>query len=170
VQIGFDATPFLAGQVDALLAFWTTQAYEVETAGIKYRFLSVSEIPGLSQPSQVALAREETLRDNPQMLEKWLRATIKGARYNINNPDESGKEITDARCGGSNFDAAQETWLVKKSLPLYNFNGSLDRLGYINKEQVMGYANTYHRLKQIQRVPTEDELMDFSVLEKIYGP
>ena len=169
VQTGFDASPFLAGQVDALIAFWTTQAYEVEAANIPYRFLSMSEIPGFSQPSHVIMAREETLQQKPDLLEKWLRATIKGAQYNIEHPEESGKQILDSRCGGANFDSKQETWLIQKSRTLYEINGSLNKIGYMNKDQIMGYMNIYWEYKQIPRLLVDKEIMDFSILDRLYG-
>jgi len=62
IIVGFDASFFLANQVDALASYWTTQAYEVEKAGIDYKFISAGELPGFSQPSTVAIAKNSTLR------------------------------------------------------------------------------------------------------------
>ncbi|MFH1183224.1 MAG: ABC transporter substrate-binding protein [Candidatus Moraniibacteriota bacterium] len=164
VIVGYDATPFLAGQVDALAAYWTTQAYEVEKAGIPYKFLSVSEMPGFSQPSQIALATEEKLRTKHDSLVKWLRATIKGSKFVIENPEEASKQILDPRCGGPSFDANQEEWLIKKSLPLFD----KDKIGWIDKDKVTGYSNAYFNLGQIPRPANADELVDYSILNEIY--
>lgn len=165
VIVGFDATPFLTGQVDALAGYWTTQAYEAEKAGIAYQFLPASEIPGFKQPSQVAVATDKTLSEKPDVLVRWLRATIKGTKFIEENPDTAGQYILDDRCGGKSFNVEQETWLIKKSLPLFD----QEKIGWIYSEQVMSFANAYYKLKQIPRVPEQSEVLDYSILNKLYS-
>lgn len=165
VIVGFDATPFLTGQVDALAGYWTTQAYEAEKAGVPYLFLPASEIPGFKQPSQVAVATDKTLSEKPDVLVRWLRATIKGTKFIEENPDTAGKYILDERCGGKSFNVEQETWLVKKSLPLFD----QQKTGWIYGDQVMDFAKAYNVLKQIPRVPNQSEVLDYSILDKVYG-
>lgn len=165
VIVGFDATPFLTGQVDALAGYWTTQAYEAEAAGIPYMFLGSSEIPGFNQPSMVAVATDKTLNEKPNTLVRWLRATIKGTKFIEENPDTAGQYILDDRCGGKSFNVKQETWLIKKSLPLFD----QEKIGWIYSDQVMGFANAYYKLKQIPRVPAQSEVLDYSILNKLYS-
>jgi len=164
VTVGYDATPFLAGQVDALAAFWTTQAYEVEKAGIDYKFLGSDEIPDFSQPSMVAIATEQTLATKKETLVRWMRATIAGSEFIKAHPEQAGTFIRDNRCGGDSFDVDQETWLIKKSIPLLDQN----RIGWIDATQVMDFAASYKNLDQIPNVPSQDQLIDFSVLNEIY--
>lgn len=163
VIVGFDATPFLTGQVDALAGYWTTQAYEVEKAGIDYKFLSASELPGFNQPSMIAIATEDTLKNKKQTLVKWLRATQRGSKFVIENPEIAAKHILDKRCGGPNFNETQELWLIKKSLPLFDKQS----LGSLSKSQVMGFAKAYFNLGQIPRLPKSEELIDFSILNSL---
>jgi ABC-type nitrate/sulfonate/bicarbonate transport system substrate-binding protein len=165
VIVGYDATPFLDGQVDALQAFWTTQAYEVQKAGIKYKFLGVQEIPGFDQPSQIALATDKTLSEKSGMLAKWLTATIQGSKFNEQNPEESAKQITDPRCGGPAFDPIQEEWLIKQSLPLLDPN----KIGWIYGNQVVNFAEGYQKLGQIPYIPKQSDLIDYSILDKVYN-
>jgi len=157
--VGFDASPFLLGQVDALSSFWTTQAYEVEKAGIEYNFLNYSEIPGFSQPSMVAIAREETLRKKPELLAKWLKATIKGSEFVKSNPDKARDYVLSDKCGGPSLDSDQELWIIKKSLPLFG-----DEIGIINKEQILNFAKSYNDLGQIPFVPEISEIVDESII------
>lgn len=164
VTVGYDATPFLAGQVDALAAFWTTQAYEVEKAGIDYQFLSSGEIPGFAQPSMVAIASENTLATKKDVLVRWMQATITGNIFIATNPEKAGADILDPRCGGVAFNQEQETWLIKKSLPLFD----KARIGWIDSSQIMGFAKAYFDLKQIPAVPAESDVIDYSVLNEIY--
>jgi len=164
VTVGFDATPFLSDQVDALASYWTTQAYEVQKAGIDYRFLSASELPGFNQPSMIAVASNQTLKNKPDVLEKWLRATIKGTEAVRQDPDKAAEQILDNRCGGPTFNKDQEAWLIKKSVPLFD----KDKQGFLYSNQVLDFAQAYKNINQIPRVPSKDEIMDFSILDRIY--
>lgn len=164
VTIGCDATPFLSKQVDASIAYWTTQAYQVEKAGIPYKFLSASEIPGFSQPSMIAIARETTIKNKPEMLEKWLKATVKGNQFVAANPETAAKQMRDPRCGGPSLDEEQELWLIKKSIALFD----KEKIGWIYEPQVSTFAQKYYHLGQISHLPETSELVDYSILEKIY--
>lgn len=163
--VGFDASPFLSGQVDALAAYWTTQAYEVEKAGIDYNFLSYGSIPGFSQPSMIAIARDETIKNNPQMLEKWLRATIKGTEFVKANPEKAADHVLSDVCGGKVLDREQELWMINKSIPLFGENN----IGSLNPEQFRSFAESYHNLEQIPMQPSIESMLDLSILEKIYS-
>jgi len=160
VRVGFDATPLLTNEVDILGGYWTTQAYELEKANLDYKFISSGEISGFDQPSMVAIASEKTLKNRSEMLNKWMKATVKGAEGVIDNPELAAKEIRDKRCGGPLFDEKQELWMIKKSIPLLK----QDRIGQINKKQIENFSKAYYGIDQIERAPAFNELVDMSVL------
>jgi len=164
VIVGFDATPILTGDVDALAGFWTTQAYELEQAGFDYRFLNVSELPGWEQPSMIALATEKTLSEKKDQLVKWMEATIEGAEFVYDNPGEAAKHILDERCGGQTFDETQEKWLIEKSLDLFD----MEKYGSISEDQIKNFGQAYYDLGQIPYAPESSEIIDNSILNKIY--
>lgn len=164
ITVGYDASSFLADQVDALAAYWTTQAYEVEKAGIDYNFLSASELPGFSQPSMVAIARDEVLKNKSDQLTRWLRATIKGSEFVIDNPGDAAQQILDPRCGGPNFEVVQEQWLIEKSIPIFDKK----KIGWIYEDQILDFAAAYNNLDQIPSIPEADEVLDYSILNQVY--
>lgn len=164
IIVGFDSSPFLSKQVDIIAGYWTTQAYELEKAGIDYKFISAGELPGFNQPSMVAVATDKTILEKKDVLVKWLRATNKGVEYLKFNPEQSGEYILDKRCGGPSFNKEQETWLIKKSLPLFDSN----KIGWIYENQVTDFSKAYYSLDQIPRVPLISEVVDYSILETLY--
>lgn len=164
ITVGFDPAPFIDNQVDALAGYWTTQVYGVEQLGIEYEFLSAGELPGFSHPSSVLVASEKTLKEKPQTLTKWLRASIKGSKFINENPELAAQHIRDERCGGSLFNAKQEEWLIKRATPLFDE----EHVGWIYRDQIMNFAQAYYDLSQIPRVPDQDEVLDYSILERIY--
>lgn len=157
VTTGFDATPFLANQVDALAGYWTTQVYEVEKAGIAYNFLNISELPNFKQPSMIIVATDQKISKKRIQIERFLEATKKGTQFVIDNPEASGKQILDNRCGGNKLDEVQETWLIKKSLPLYKNDKGY---GAMDVEKMTNFAKAFYNLKQIPFVPPASDYID----------
>ena len=164
IIVGFDTTPLLTRQVDALAGYWTTQVYEVEKAGIPYKFLNVSELPGWNQQSMVAIATDKVLQNKKDVLERWLRATIKGTEFVKKNPEIAAENILDSRCGGPTFNKEQELWVIQKSLSLFD----QVKPGWLYENQIMDFANAYKNLGQIPSVPQNSEVTDYSVLNAIY--
>lgn len=164
IIVGFDSSPFLSKQVDVIAGFWTTQAYELEKAGVSYKFLPAGELPGFNQPSMIAVATEKTISEKKDVLVKWLRATNKGIEYLKSNPEKSGEDVLDKRCGGPSFNKEQEIWLVNKSLPLFDAKKS----GWIYENQVTDFSKAYFALDQIPRAPSINEVVDYSILETLY--
>lgn len=165
VTVGFDATPLISNQVDALAGYWTTQAYELEKANIPYKFLPISELPGFQQPSQVAVATDATIANKKDQLVRWLKATIKGSQFVEQNPEQAAKDIMDSRCGGPSLDLTQETWLIKKALSLYNSNG----IGKLDISMMQNFAQAYYKLGQIPVLPSINSYTDTSILNAVYS-
>lgn len=161
VTVGFDATPFLTNQVDALAAYWVTQAYEVEKAGIKYRFLNIGELPGFNQPSMVAIATDKTLTEKHEQLSRWMKATQEGISYVKTNPQEAAHQVLDKRCGGPAFNLEQEEWLIRKSLPLYE----MPITAQLNVDQISTFAKAFQSAGQIPFVPDTNSYLDTSLVQ-----
>lgn len=162
ITTGFDATPFISRQVDIIGGYWTTQAYELEQANIEYDFISASTIPGFTQPSMIAIASNKTLKEKPDLLERWLVATQKGGDVVKENPAKAAQDILDSRCGGPEFDIDQEKWLIDKSLPLFT-----SPLGAIDTGGIEDFTQAYYDIQQIPRVPDLGEYIDTAILERI---
>jgi NitT/TauT family transport system substrate-binding protein len=168
-NIGGDASPLIAGKIDALLGFSTNQAVAVEKAGIPYRFLPVSELPGFTQPVYVALARDEVLRRSPDLLSRWLRATVDGAREVIRDPKAAASHLLDRRCGGPTLKVDQQQTLIEKTLPYMKYQGSYDKLGQMNVEMIKTFIGAYCAAAGLSKVPDVGEIVDTSIVGMVYG-
>ncbi|WP_185961490.1 ABC transporter substrate-binding protein [Telmatospirillum sp. J64-1] len=71
--------------VDAL-AFWDAALAKFEVVGMEMRELPVDPILA-SLPDVSLLARPETIKNDPQMIEGFARAVAKGYDFTINNPE-----------------------------------------------------------------------------------
>lgn len=165
VTVGFDATPLISGQVDVLAGYWTTQAYELEKAGIPYKFLGIGELPGFKQPSMIAVASELTLSTKKSQLERWLKATVRGTQFVKNNPELAAKDVLNERCGGPSLNLEQETWLIKRSIPLFDS----DRIGNLDLDMIESFTHAYQNLGQIPSVPDISYYTDLSIVNLLYS-
>ncbi len=140
------------------------KTYELEQAGVNYKFLPASELPGFDQPSMVVVATEKTILEKKDSLTRWMQATIQGTEFVRQNPAIAAEHILDTRCGGPTFDKSQEEWLIKKSIPLFDEQ----KPGWVYENQIIDFAQAYRGLDQISRTPMASELIDYSILQGVY--
>ena len=162
--IGGDASSLIAGKVDSILGFNTEQGVQARQAGLRTQFLPPSEIPGFSQPTFVALARELTIDNHQDQLVRWLRATVRGAKEAIHDPGASVENLKDPRCAGSNDESKYERGVLAAGGARYfEYKGYLRNIGAINLGQIRSFAATYAAARGLPRVPSVPELVNPSV-------
>jgi len=170
IIVGNDAAAFLSGQVDGLVCFWTTQVYQVEKAGIDYQFIPLSNIEGYSNPSLVFQAREDTINENPEIIERFLRATIRGITYCIENPDAAAETVINKQFGTEDLDLEHEKWMLNKALGMKLFDFIPDRTQYLNIDtnQVRNYLEFLFDYGAVKNRISIDEVIDFTFIDKLY--
>ncbi len=84
---GFEA---LKNNVDVMWFFEAWDNVKCELNDFPINYTEVRELDErLDYYTPVIIANKKTLADNPEMVEKFLKATEKGYRYAIENPEES---------------------------------------------------------------------------------
>jgi ABC-type nitrate/sulfonate/bicarbonate transport system substrate-binding protein len=90
IDVGFDAFPaLLGGQVDLAWLFMGWDGVQAELKGAE---LSVFPLYGSCVPdyyTPVLIAGESTLADEDDLTRRFLRATVRGYEFAIENPDEA---------------------------------------------------------------------------------
>jgi len=87
-SIGFtQATALLAGHVDAVMGYVNNEPIQLDKAGMAVRVFPVSDVQPLVSNGLVALA--ETLSSDPDTVRAIVEATLRGAQYAIDNPEEA---------------------------------------------------------------------------------
>ena len=80
--------PLLAGQVDAMLGYTEDQPVTVELRGQSVNRIALAD-HGVDLYSTNIIANESFLRENPDLVRRLLRASLKGWRYAVQHPDEA---------------------------------------------------------------------------------
>jgi len=80
--------PLPTGQIDAHLAYGTSFALEWEEKGYEVNRIWLDDYD-IKFYSDTIIATEELVEQSPELVERFLRATLRGWRYAIENPDEA---------------------------------------------------------------------------------
>ncbi len=83
-----DVTPLVTGQIDVHVVYRTGTGLAFDETGYALNWLWIEDY-GFHSYVDTIVASEALVEKNPDLVERFLRATLKGWRYAIENPDEA---------------------------------------------------------------------------------
>lgn len=89
-------TPFIDGQVDVATATLYNEYQTLLSKGLKDLTIFQPDDYGISVPRDTIVTSKETIEKNPQLVQNFLNATLKGWQYALRHPDEAVDIIMDA--------------------------------------------------------------------------
>jgi ABC-type nitrate/sulfonate/bicarbonate transport system substrate-binding protein len=84
----FDLTPFLTGRVEIWSGYEVNEPLSAEEQGVEVTLIRPRDY-GVHFYSNTYFATEENLRERPEMLERFVRASLKGWSWALDNPEEA---------------------------------------------------------------------------------
>ena len=119
--------PLMAGKMDYFLGWIVNQTYAIEQEAAKadapptvkgkaWRAVRLSEW-GVRTYTDVIFTSGDTLKKNPELVKRYLRAVQKGMQYVIDHPDELVEIL--AKFPGQVEDAKKLAWRFKLQNPLF---------------------------------------------------
>jgi NitT/TauT family transport system substrate-binding protein len=119
-SIGFtQAAAVSEGRVDAALDYVVNGPVQLRLAGREVNVIRVSDYIDL--PSNGLITNEQTIAENPDLVQRVINASLAGIRYTLANPDEAFAISLQAvpEAGGDNeaanraiFDASLDLWQI----------------------------------------------------------
>jgi ABC-type nitrate/sulfonate/bicarbonate transport system substrate-binding protein len=94
IDVGFDAFPaLLGGRVDLAWIFEGWDGVQAELMGVVLAIhpLEPDCVPNYYTP--VIIAGETTIQEQPELVERFLRATVRGYEHAIANPEEAAEAL-----------------------------------------------------------------------------
>lgn len=88
IRVGSDMGPFFNGEVDVWPGHVGVEAYGLKQAGIGYNVISPASY-GVHVPGTVYFATEATMRENPELIRRFLRAVIAGWEFTYADYEKS---------------------------------------------------------------------------------
>ena len=96
VKHTFRLDEFIAGEVDAISGYITSQPFILENMGIKTNIINPRDY-GIDFYGDNLFTTELEVKKNPDRVKKMISATLKGWEYALNNPDEIIKLIKEGK-------------------------------------------------------------------------
>jgi NitT/TauT family transport system substrate-binding protein len=127
INVQGTAEPLMAGQIDFFLGWVVNQTYQIEQEAAKpdapatikgktWRALRFAEF-GLPTYSDVIFASPDTLKKNPDLVRRYLKAVQRGMQFVIAHPDEAAATL--AKFPGQIEDDKKLTWRFKLQNELF---------------------------------------------------
>lgn len=163
IPIGFTATELLDGKTDVSTGYVINEPHQAMEAGEETNIILMSDY-GVNMYADVLFTTEDTIKNNPSLVERFLRATLKGWQYAIENSSEA-VDITMEYAVNST--KSHERYMLNTSIPLINDGES--PLGWMEKNK----WNQVQNILREQKISTKEidvagaYTMEF--LNKIYS-
>lgn len=164
VDVGFDYNQLIAGQIDAEWAFTVTAGLDLPAKGVEINIISPANY-GIITQGYTIFATDSTISSQPDVILRFLRATLKGIKDTVANPEEANKALLKR-------DPKLDPALSLKRLQAYNTVTSISDSyppGYMDRAM---FQSTYDRLaeeKVIGNAFSLDQAFTTRFLDQIYG-
>jgi NitT/TauT family transport system substrate-binding protein len=158
-----DLDHLINGVVDAIPVFITNQPVEMRSRGIEYNLILPSDY-GIGVYSNVIFTTEEIIKTSPQLVEDFLRATLKGWNDAIADPEHAAAL---SLIHNDTLDIKNEINSMQASVPLLNVPGRP-----IGGMLARDWNSTYQTLQNMNLITTPidvNEAYTLRFLVKIYG-
>ena len=120
-SIGFtQVTALLTHKVDAVVGYSNNEPLQLRSKGMAVRTFDVSDYQPLV--SNGIIVTEDTLKNQPKMVQSFVQATLKGLQEVINNPSEA-VQLSKAYVQGMNTDQAMQ--VLQATIPIWKGDGHL---------------------------------------------
>jgi NitT/TauT family transport system substrate-binding protein len=118
-RTSFGVDPLLNGEVDALTGWIINEGVQIEEAGSEPAFLLLSDY-GVETYDIVIFTTEEKVKNEPELVERFLRATLAGIRDTITDPEQA---IEFTLSYNPQLDRDQQLRRLRATIPLINIPG-----------------------------------------------
>ena len=162
VTIGWDMSPLVANQVDAVTG-WITNTKALSVIGPDR--IDMSQIDaGLESYSNVYFASEDTLAKNPELANKYLSAAAKGWEWTYHNREAAVDILCDAY---PNLDREIEKKTIDTVVGLsFDAETKANGWGWFDTGKLQKQIDQYDSVGKFDRgKPTVADLTDTTILE-----
>ena len=156
VEAGDAPDMLMAGKCDYFNGWSTNQGWNLDQFGKPWSMIYSSDyIPAYPD---VIFARSDYIDKNPDTVRKFVRATMKGLQFQVDNPTKTVLNVL--KYGQEGLNAEQLTWRMGKQNPLATSSDTkTNGLGYMNPLKWQNLANQMVETAEIKQAPNVNDMM-----------
>ncbi|MFH2020632.1 MAG: ABC transporter substrate-binding protein [archaeon] len=163
VAIGFDATELLSGKTDVSSGYIINEPNFAIEAGKEVVTILPADY-GINMYADVIITHTDTLEERPELVEGFLRATLEGWQYAIENEEETVDIVMKYAKDTTHL---HQELMLRSSLPLINTGES--PLGMMESKEWEGAQRIFFSQEILPKPVGPENIYTTEVLEKIYG-
>jgi NitT/TauT family transport system substrate-binding protein len=163
VNIGSDLEPFYSGQIQVWNAYITNEVLVAQSAGHQVNIIYPDDF-GIHFYSDTLYATDNTISTNPDLVMRFMRATLKGWTYAVENPSEMGAMVL---IHNPQADPKFEVEKMTASIPLVNTGE--DHIGWMKPEIWTGMEKILREQGVLTQPLDVSKVYTMQFLEEIYG-
>jgi NitT/TauT family transport system substrate-binding protein len=163
-----NAEPLLVGKVDFFTAWITNQTYQIELEagkpdaparikGKTWKAIRFAE-HAIRTYSDVVFTTGKTIRENPDLVRRYLRALARGMQYILDHPDEAIQIVASYPEQVEKADKLAWRWKIQNAL-FVSEDTRQNGLLWMNPKVWEGMMAFYKEYEQIPRVLPTSEMM-----------
>lgn len=162
VYLPSDVSRFAARDVPIWGGYLNVLVVDVQRAGYDINIIFPDDY-GIHFFADVLITRDELISKNPELVRRFLRATLKGWKYAVENPNAIPALVVQYN---PNADRALEEARMLASLPLVNTGK--DQIGWIEPERWTGMESTLRAQRVLTKTVNIADVFTTQFLQEIY--
>ncbi len=159
----YDVDAFTSGEVAVWAVYVNGFAVELEQAGYELNFIYPDDY-GVRLYADSVFTTDALIAENPELVGRFLRATLNGWTYAVENPDAVARMVSKYN---PDTDGALEAEKMRASLPLINTGE--DYIGWMKPEVWAGMEEVLREQGVLTAPLDVTEVYTLEFLEEIYG-
>lgn len=163
VYLPGDVSLFASRDVPVWVGFINVIALDVQRAGYQLNFIYPDDY-GIHFYGDVLITTDKLIANNPDLVQRFTRATIKGWTYAVENPAAIGDFVQKYN---PDADKTLENARMTASLPLVNTGE--DHIGWMKPEVWTGMETTLREQGVLTRTVDIEQVYTLQFLQALYG-
>jgi len=163
VRLPSDLAKFSSGDPAIWGVYLTGFATDLQLAGQKFQMIFPDDY-GVHFYGNTIFATDDLIADNPELVTRFLRATLKGYANAVENPSKTGTLVTVYK---PDADPLLETAKMEAGLPLVHTGE--DHIGWMKPEVWAGMEHTLRQQGVLDGAVDLDKVYTMEFLRQIYS-
>jgi ABC-type nitrate/sulfonate/bicarbonate transport system substrate-binding protein len=156
VQANYNLAPFISGKVDAWPSYVINEPIDIQRYHIPVRLLRPDAF-NIKYYSDTIVVHDDTLRNNRDLVMRFLSASQRGWRAALADPEEA---VRDTLAFDPTLKAEDQRKMLEAEVPYINSSNPMFQMS----EQVwQSMAETLHRQGAVQDLASYKNIVDFQV-------
>lgn len=131
VPYTYNLIPFIENKVDVSVAYIMDQVVTLKKRGIEIDVITAKE-HGINPYGDVIITTEKTLKENPDLVKRFVEASIKSQKWAINNDTLAVKSLISV---SPNLKFENEIDIWKATIPFLISDEGIDSVGLMKKSK-----------------------------------